>query len=95
VIYTTTYCPYCRAAKTLLNSKGVKYEEINVTEDREAKRRVMKELGWKTVPIILINGEVIGGFDQLRELEREGKLDEMLLFEGELATKSLRHKEKT
>jgi glutaredoxin 3 len=78
MIYTTTNCPYCRAAKRLLDSKAVKYKEINVTEDQEGKSRVMQELGWKTVPIILINQKLIGGYEELRELEREGKLDEML-----------------
>ncbi len=78
VIYTTAYCPYCRAAKRLLDSKGVKYKEVDITEDLEVKSKVMDELGWKTVPIILIDENLIGGYDQLRELEREGKLDEML-----------------
>jgi glutaredoxin 3 len=77
-MYTTAYCPYCRAAKRLLNSKGVKYKEVDITEDLEVKSKIMDELGWKTVPIILINEKLIGGYDQLRELEREGKLDEML-----------------
>ncbi len=78
VIYTTAYCSYCRAAKALLDSKGVEYEEIDLTKDPTAKRRVMEETGWRTVPIILINKKLIGGYDQLRGLEREGKLDEIL-----------------
>ena len=78
VIYTTTYCSYCRAAKALLDRKGVEYEEIDLTKDPTAKRRVMEEMGWRTVPIILINKKLIGGYDQLRGLEREGKLDEIL-----------------
>lgn len=81
MIYTTTYCPYCHAAKAFLNSKGVKYKEIDVTKDPNMKRKVMEELGWKTVPIILINDRVIGGYDDLRALDREKKLDEMLLLE--------------
>ncbi|MER3447372.1 MAG: glutaredoxin [Candidatus Dadabacteria bacterium] len=78
VIYTTTYCPYCRAAKALLDSRGVEYEEIDLTKNPSAKRKITEEIGWKTVPIILINGNLIGGYDQLRELEREGKLDDIL-----------------
>jgi glutaredoxin 3 len=78
VIYTTTYCYYCRAAKTLLDSKGVEYEEIDLTKDTTAKRKIMEEMGWRTVPIILVNEKLIGGYDQLRGLEREGKLDEIL-----------------
>jgi len=76
-IYTTNYCPYCRAAKRLLDSFSVKYEEIDLTENEEIRTKVMEELGWKTVPVILINEKLIGGYDQLRELEKEGKLDEM------------------
>lgn len=78
MIYTTTYCSYCNAAKAFLNSKGVSYKEIDVTEDLNAKRRVTDELGWSTVPIILINDRVIGGYDDLRALDRENKLDELL-----------------
>ena len=78
VIYTTTYCPYCHAAKALLHRKGVKYKEIDVTKDPVKKRRIMEEIGWETVPIILINEKLIGGYDQLRGLEREGKLNEIL-----------------
>lgn len=78
MIYTTTYCPYCYAAKALFNSKGVTYDEIDVTKDPKMKRKIMEELGWKTVPIILINDRVIGGYDDLRALEDEKKLDEML-----------------
>jgi glutaredoxin 3 len=78
VIYTTTYCSYCRAAKALLDRKGVEYDEIDLTKDPTAKRRVMEEMDWRTVPIILINQKLIGGYDQLRGLEREGKLDQYL-----------------
>lgn len=78
-IYTTDYCPYCHAAKAFLKDKGIKYEEIDVTTDQRTKRRVMEELDWKTVPIILINGNLIGGYEDLRALDREKKLDKMLL----------------
>ncbi|MDA2919307.1 glutaredoxin [Desulfobacterota bacterium AH_259_B03_O07] len=77
-VYTTTYCPFCRAAKALLDSKGVKYEEIDVTYDPHMKRRLMEKMGWKTVPIIMIDDELIGGYEELRSLEIEKKLDEIL-----------------
>lgn len=77
-IYTTNYCPYCRAAKSLLDRKGCDYEEINLDHDHEKKFEVMNELNWRTVPIILINGNLVGGFDELADLERKNKLDELL-----------------
>jgi len=77
-LYIADYCPYCHAAKALLDNKGVEYKEIDITEDPVMKQRVMDELGWRTVPIILINDRLIGGFDELRALEIEGQLDKML-----------------
>jgi len=77
-IYTTTFCPYCIAAKALLDQKGVAYEEINLTHNPDEKQKVMGELRWRTVPIILIGDALVGGFDELAGLEREKKLDAML-----------------
>lgn len=78
-IYTTTYCPYCRAAKDLLDSKKVKYEEIDVTMDDKLREEMLKRSkGRTTVPEIFINGKLIGGYDDLRALDDERKLDELL-----------------
>ena len=77
-VYTTTYCPYCRAAEALLDRKKVSYEKIDVTHDRELKRKVMEKFNWRTVPIIIIDDQVIGGYDQLSALERANKLDKIL-----------------
>jgi len=82
-IYTTSYCPYCTRAKTLLRSKGVKFDEIDVTND-PALRAKMVELagGRRTVPEIFINGRIIGGWDELYMLERNGELDLLLAEPG-------------
>ena len=69
-VYTTTYCPYCRAAEALLDKKKVDYKKIDVTRDPQMKRRVMEEFRWRTVPIIIIDDNVIGGYHQLAALER-------------------------
>ena len=78
-IYTTSYCPYCVRAKSLLESKGVAFEEIDVTGN-DAMREKMIELagGRRTVPEIFINGRIIGGYDDLRALDDEGGLDRLL-----------------
>lgn len=73
-VYTTTYCPYCLAAKALLDQKGIEYEEINLSGDIERRMKVVKELGWRTVPIIVINDNVIGGYTELKALEAQDKL---------------------
>ena len=82
-VYTTAYCPYCRNAKSLLKQKGVVFEEIDVSGDG-ALREKMIELsgGRRTVPEIFINGKIVGGYDELRALEAEGKLDPLLSEPG-------------
>jgi len=77
-IYTSSYCPYCIRAKRLLDSKGVEYDEVNLDKNPEKKLETMQMLNWRTVPIILIGDELIGGYDQLVSLERSKKLDELL-----------------
>jgi glutaredoxin 3 len=78
VIYTTNYCPYCTGAKALLRSKKVKFEEIDVTHDPE-KRAEMERLSQRwTVPQIFIDGQPIGGFDDLNRLDLNGMLDPLL-----------------
>jgi glutaredoxin 3 len=78
-VYTTNYCPYCFRAKTLLQHKGVAFEEIDVTDDQALRDKMVKLAGGRrTVPEIFINDKIIGGYDELRALEDEGKLDELL-----------------
>ena len=78
VIYTTHYCPYCTAAKALLRSKKVQFEEIDVTHDVE-KRAEMERLSQRwTVPQIFIDGKPIGGFDDMNRLDLNGMLDPLL-----------------
>jgi glutaredoxin 3 len=78
-VYTTTFCPYCVRAKSLLKSKGVPFTEIDVTDDA-ALREKMVELagGRRTVPEIFINGKIVGGYDDLKALDEAGQLDSML-----------------
>jgi glutaredoxin 3 len=79
VIYTTMWCPYCHRAKTLLETKGVGFNEIDVTYD-PGKRAEMsaKAEGRTTVPQIFIDGAPIGGSDELAALDRAGELDRLL-----------------
>ena len=77
-IYTTKLCPYCIRAKALLSRKGVAYQEIDVSGNREMRRWLSDETGRQTVPQIFINGEPVGGYDDIAALDRQGRLDGML-----------------
>ncbi|HET8709763.1 MAG TPA: glutaredoxin 3 [Spongiibacteraceae bacterium] len=77
-IYTTRYCPYCIAAKRLLDSKGVKYDEIAVDGNRELRAEMEQRSGGYTVPQIWIGAQHVGGCDDLYALEHAGQLDGML-----------------
>jgi len=78
-IYSTEYCPFCVRAKALLRSKGVAFTEIDVTHDPALREKMVQLAGGRrTVPEIFINDKIIGGFDELRALDRAGKLDQLL-----------------
>lgn len=77
-VYTTLICPYCVRAKLLLRERGVAFEEIDVTRDPEARKWLVEKTGRRTVPQIFIGDEPIGGFDELRELDRSGELTKKL-----------------
>ncbi|OYU49989.1 MAG: glutaredoxin 3 [Rhizobiales bacterium PAR1] len=79
IIYSKAYCPYCQAAKALLNKKGAAFTEIDVTTDPEGQRAMAKRAnGHSTVPQIFIDGRHIGGCDDLHALDAEGGLDPLL-----------------
>jgi glutaredoxin 3 len=78
-VYSTVYCPFCIRAKALLTGKGVEFDEIDVTDDLEAREKMVELAGGRrTVPEIFINGRIIGGYDELRALEIRGELDALL-----------------
>ncbi len=80
-VYSSTRCPYCVKAKWLLDSKNVQYEEIDITDDDEARLKLIeKSNGMRTVPQIFIDEIHVGGCDDLYELENKGKLDTMLAW---------------
>jgi glutaredoxin 3 len=77
-IYTRKWCGYCSAAERLLRAKGVAFEEIDCTGDRAKRDWLAEVTGRTTVPQIFIDGLAIGGFDDMRELDRKGELDKLL-----------------
>lgn len=77
-VYSTMICPYCIRAKALLKSRGIPFEEIDVTGDPAARAWLVETTGRRTVPQIFIGEEPIGGFDDLRALDVSGELARML-----------------
>ena len=77
-IYTTAICPYCVRAKSLLERKGVKYEELRIEGNRELMREMLERSRRRTVPQIFIGQQHVGGYDDMVALDVEGRLDPML-----------------
>jgi len=78
-VYSTLFCPYCARAKGLLEKKGVDYVNIDVIEDTSKRDEMVERSGGRhSVPQIFIDGDHIGGYDDLAALDRAGKLDAKL-----------------
>lgn len=78
-IYTKFLCPYCMRAKRLLGQKGVTYEEYDITMGGPKRAEMIERAnGRHTVPQIFIDGQHVGGSDDLAALDRDGKLDPLL-----------------
>jgi len=78
-IYSKDVCPYCTMAKRLLENKGQKWEEINLSREPERTDEMMARSGGRmTVPEIFIDDKLIGGYDALAALESAGELDALL-----------------
>ncbi len=78
-IYTSPLCGFCHAAKRLLDSKGVEYQEFDVMLKPSLKQEMLaRSAGRRTVPQIFIGGSGIGGCDELHQLEASGELNTLL-----------------
>lgn len=78
-IYTKWGCPYCVAAKALLDGKGVAYSEYDITMGGPKRDEMRARVpGAMTVPQVLVDDVAYGGYDDISALERQGKLDPVL-----------------
>lgn len=75
-VYSTDNCPWCVRAKALLESKRLDYEEINISTDTDRTLEMVDRSGRRTVPQIFIDYEPIGGFDELSQFDKAGKLNQ-------------------
>ena len=77
-MYTTDPCGFCRSAKSLLESRGVNYEEVNLAKDPDGRAELVALTGQMTFPQILVGQRAIGGFRELLEADRDGILEDLL-----------------
>ena len=77
-IYSTNWCPYCRSAKAFFDQKGLKYEEIDLTDDDAGRVALVERTGRTSVPQIFVGDHHVGGYDDLRALDRAGGLAPLL-----------------
>ena len=77
-VYTTDFCPFCTSAKSLLAKREIQYEEINLARDPDGRDELIEKTGMFKFPQIVIDGETLGGFQELLAADRAGKLPELL-----------------
>ena len=75
-VYTTEPCGYCRTAKTLLERRGIPFEEINLAKDADGRAELVARTGMMTFPQVILDGQPIGGFQELAAADRTGRLAE-------------------
>ncbi len=78
LMYSTGWCPYCARARSLLQSKQVSFEEIDIDSTPERRTEMISRSGRRTVPQIFIGATHVGGSDDLHELDARGGLDPLL-----------------
>ena len=73
-VYTTEPCGYCRVAKALLKKRNIPFAEINLAKDPEGRAELVRLTGMMTFPQVVIDGEPIGGYQELVSADRSGRL---------------------
>jgi glutaredoxin 3 len=76
-IYTTEPCGFCRVAKSLLEKRKVTFSEINLAKDPPGRAALVRLTGMMTFPQVVIDGETIGGYQELVQADRAGRLVEL------------------
>ncbi len=73
IVYSTRTCPFCIMVKDLLRERGIEFED-RIIDSRAEVEELKKKYGWRTVPIVVLDGKFIGGFDETRKLADSGEL---------------------
>ncbi len=78
LLYTTEPCGFCRTAKSLLAARKITYDEVNLAKDPDGRAELAAKTGMMTFPQVVIDGDSIGGFQQLVALDRAGRLKDLV-----------------
>ena len=81
-MYSMEWCPYCAKAKALLGAKGIEYDEVDVTDDEAKAIEMIQRTGQRGVPQFFIDGQYVGGYDNLAYLNATGTLDQLFGIES-------------
>ncbi|HEY4184917.1 MAG TPA: glutaredoxin domain-containing protein [Polyangia bacterium] len=77
-VFSTVYCGYCRSAENLLRARGIPFEVVDVTDDPETRASLVERAhGRRTVPVIFIDGNDVGGYQELARLAARGGLEHL------------------
>jgi len=76
-VYTTDPCSFCTRAKALLTTRGLPFDEVNLAKDPAGRARLVELTGMMSFPQVVIDGEVVGGFMELVQADRSGRLREL------------------
>jgi glutaredoxin 3 len=78
IVFTTDPCSFCTRVKTLLEARGIEYEEINLSKDPEGRMELARRTGMLSFPQVLIDGALLGGFQETLAADQSGRLSELL-----------------
>jgi glutaredoxin 3 len=76
-LYTTDPCSFCARVKGILSSRGVDFEEVNLSKDPTGRLELAQRTGMMTFPQVLVDGELLGGFKEVQDALESGRLDEL------------------
>lgn len=76
-LYTIPFCGFCIRAKRLLDERGVPYEDVDVSNDPDLRAKMSEKFSWDTVPMIVLDGEFIGGCSELVAIDEDKGLDHL------------------
>ncbi len=78
-VFTTEPCAYCARVKGLLRSRGLEFAEVNLSKDPEGRVELASKTGMMTFPQVLVDGRLVGGFNETQAAAENGRLDELLV----------------